>query len=281
MLIVPKFGTTRLQSSQTGTGDAGVTLTGDGTTAHTKGAWAQIIASSSFDAYGITIMLGTSNVAASTNRRRMADIGIGGSGSEIVLAPNLIFGNTGNWAIVNGGLAIYSFPVFIPAGTRIAGRVQCEATTNNTANVLVYLHSTPIGPGGWTGSRITAYGADTATSSGVSHSPGNGSYATATEITASSTNPIRYLQVGTDLLTDTTGSTARGLLRIGVGATPNYIVEHLPYQESTTVETLLPETMNHLLAGMAFDIPAATRLVVSAMRNATAEARGWVLYGVD
>ena len=280
MIVIPKWGTSRLESSQANTASAGVTLTQDGTTAHTKGPWSQLIASSSFDSYGITVMIGTAAVAASTNVRRLVDIGIGAAASEIVIAPNLMCGNAGSWAVAGGGLAVYTFPIFIPAATRISGRCQAN-TVSGAVAALVFLHSLPIGPMGWTGSRITAYGADTATSSGVSHSPGNAAYATDTEITSSSSNPIKYLQAGTDLLTDTTGATLRGLVRIGVGATPDYIAQHLPIQESATVESLLAGSMNQLLSGMQFDIPAGTRLTVGGMRNGTAEARGFVFYGVD
>lgn len=280
MIVIPKWGTTRMDYSNVDTSTVGITLTADGATTHTKGPYTTLIASSAFDAYGLTVLIGAAGVAVSTNIRRLVDISVGAAAAEQVLAPNLDCGNTGTWGLAAGGLAAYMFPVFIAAGTRISGRCQAN-TTSGTVNALIFLHSTPIGPYGWTGSRITAYGADTANSQGTSNSPGNASYSTDSQITASCDNPVKYLQVGQDMLADTTGATLRGILRIGVGATPHYVAQHLPFQESTTIETLLPVTVNSILAGMAFDIPAATRLTVGAMRNGTAEGRGYILYGVD
>ena len=128
---------------------------------------------------------------------------------------------------------------------------------------------------------MTDYGPDTSTSSGVSHTAGNNAYATATQIVASSANPIKALQVGTDLGTDTTGATKRGLLRIGVGAGPTYVASDLPYKESTTLETVDFSLANFLLSKMAFDLPAAQSLHISAMMNAAGEARGFAFYGVN
>jgi len=71
------------------------------------------------------------------------------------------------------------------------------------------------------------------------------------------------------------------LLRIGIGATPTYIVNDLPYTESTTLETVNFSHANMLLSRMLFAIPAGTRLALSAMRNTTAAARNFALYGVD
>jgi hypothetical protein len=115
----------------------------------------------------------------------------------------------------------------------------------------------------------------------VSHSPGNGSYAAATEITASATNPISFMQIGIDLFTATAGATASGLVRIGIGSTPTYIIDDLPFSESTTLEQINCAPANMILAQQAFDLDSGTRLVVSAMRNVAAATRGFIIYGCD
>jgi hypothetical protein len=280
-LIIPITTHSFIQTIQANTTAAGVRITGNTSTANVKGPWTQLLASSGEVCHGITLMIGSANTLASTARRKFVDVGIGAAASEIVIIPDLDCGNVNNWGQATSGPVVFTFPIKIPAGTRISARMQAEATTNNTVDMLAFLHKDPIGPNGWWGTRVTAYGANTTTTMGVAHSPANGSYATPTEITAACTNPIKYFQVGMDLNTDTTGDTARCMMRIGVGATPNYIVSDLPYYESTTVEAVDFTMVNFLLSKMLFDIPQSTRLTVSAMRNATATARGFTLYGVD
>lgn len=269
----------RVEASLTTTGSDGTTITASGS-AHTKGSYTQLIASSAKDAFGITILIWGAQTAASTNNRGLLDIAIGASSSEIDIVPNLMYGGTATWNGTTHSPAVYYFPLYIPSGTRISARSQ-NVTASRTCTVAVWLHHTLIGHDGWCGSRVQAYGASTSTSTGVSHSPGNGSYATATEIVASCAKPIRYMQLGMDMFTDSTGSTARGLARIGVGSTPNYVVEHLPTHESTTLETNTCALANMILSNLRFSIDNGTRLVISAMRNVAAEARGWIIYGCD
>jgi hypothetical protein len=269
----------RVECSISTTASEGATITASGST-HTKGSYTELIASSSRDAYGITVLIWGAQTAASTNNRGLLDIAIGAASSEVDIVPNLLYGGTSVWSGTTASPAIYYFPIHIRSGTRISARCQ-NVTASRTCTCIVWLHHTPVGPDGWVGSRVQAYGASTSTSTGVSHSPGNGSYATATEITASCARPIRAMQLGLDMGTDTTGSTARGLARIGIGSTPHYVAEHLPTRENTTLETNACDLANLILATMRFSIPTGTRLVISAMRNVAAEARGWVIYGVD
>jgi hypothetical protein len=279
-LWTPPHGYTALEDNQgAASTEIGLFITSDPTTAHTKGPWNELIASTGFDAYGVTVAL-SGLAIANTNTRCLVDIGVGASTSEAVIINNLLAGGAPSFGGTNApGLALFYFPIFIPAATRIAARSQ-SLIIGDGVGVCVWLHQKPLRPG-WFGTRVTSYGPDTATSSGVSHSPGNASYAAATEIVASTTNPIRALQVGIDLLTDTTATNASGLLRIGIGSTPIYIAADLPYSESTTAELTSCVYANMILSQQRFNLAAATRLVISAQRNVAAEARGFALYGVD
>lgn len=91
-----------------------VTVTGSGT-AHTKGAWTELIASTS--ANGDFIMLGTTNVGAgAVNSATLIDIGIGGAGAEVAVASNIAIGGWVDLSI--------PIPLKIASGSRVAARIQ-------------------------------------------------------------------------------------------------------------------------------------------------------------
>jgi hypothetical protein len=280
-LIIPRQGACFKEATAlVSNAEFGTSVTAAGS-AHTKGSTpTQLIASTGYTAYGVIVGLGNVGTAATTNTRTLVDIMIGGSGSEVVRIPDLLCGQAGASNSASSQPIYYYFPIIIPSGSRISSRSQSLAASD-TVNVQIHLIQQPI-PGRWYGSRVTAYGPDTATSSGVSHTPaGSGTaYATTTQITASSTNPIRSLQVGIDLGTATAGNTARGVLRIAAGSSTNYIVSDLPFRESTTLESIDPSVANFILSHMLFNIPASSYLGVGAMMS-TAAARGFALYGVD
>jgi len=280
MLHIPSNGPCRFETNVSGTGSELGTSVAAGGVAHTKNAtYTQLIAATGYNAFGITIAL-ADTAAASARSNVLVDIAIGGAGSEQVIIPNLIGGNASLWSTASHGPKMYFFPIFIPAGVRLSATAQA-AIASDTVRVAVWLHQFPTGPDGFIGQRVTAYGIVSGQSSGTSHSPGNGSYAAATELVASCANPLKYMQMGFDLYDDTTGTTSRGLIRVGIGATPDYIVSELPYCESTSLESSINAYANMILSRMKFAIPSGTRLTVSAMRNVAAEARGWVIYGVD
>ena len=281
MLYTPAQGQSALEITYTGTTSAelGATVTANAATAHTVGGWAEVDASTAYDAWGVTVGIAGLGTTASTNTRSLCNIAVGAASSEVTIIPNLICGQAGQWASASIGPVMYHFPIHIPAGTRLSANLQSLALSD-TATVTIWLHQWPI-PGKWYGQRVTAYGANTATSSGTNHTHGNNAYATTTQLTASTTNPIKYLQVGTDLLTDTTGNNKRGMFRIAAGTSTNYIVSGIPYRESTTLETTDFRHSNFLLSHMMFNIPAASYLGVGGMMNAAGEARGWAFYGVD
>lgn len=278
MLYIPRAGGQALEDNVGVTSaEYGTSVAAHATTAHTKNAtYTQLIASTAYEAFGIFVGVHATS-SASTTKSFLVDIAIGGAGSEVVIIPNLLAGNQAASSTTSLGGSYYFFPIRIPSGKRIAATCQSD-TAADTVYVSVYLVRHPQ-PGAWYGNRVTAYGANTGTSSGTSMSPGNSTYATDVQVSASTTNPIKYLQVGTDLLTNSTGSTLRGLIRITVGNTA--IAQDLPYSESTTLETTMYTPANFILSHMLFNIPAGVSLEVSAMRNAAAASRGWVLYGVD
>ena len=85
--------------------------------ANVKGTYTQLVAATPFDVGGLLIQ-----AQIATNTRQLADIAIGGAGSEVVAVPNVPFMN-------QGGSGVHSImqkfiPLFVRKGERIAMRQQ-------------------------------------------------------------------------------------------------------------------------------------------------------------
>lgn len=235
---------------------AGTTITANATP-HTKGTTpTQLIASTAADSYAIQVHIhnnATSNATTST----LLDIMTGGAGSEVVLIPDLMAGwvhpvtTTNEWRT-------YTFPIFIPSGTRLSARSQ-SAVASKTCSVAITLMQRPTQLG-YVGTRVTAYGVSSANSYGVLHTAGSTSTygATAGQLTASSTNPIRYVQIGVDCSNRTTNVDAYGWYRLQLGT--NVLVDDLLIATDTGTESIGYEAANRALAGMLWDLPAGTDL---------------------
>lgn len=98
-------------------------------TANTKGSWAQVVASAPTDACFVLIDCQFSPQGSSTASMGL-DIGIGASGSEVVLVSNLVLQSSYNYS---PGKILVSLPLSIPKGTRIAARAQDNVGGNAAA----------------------------------------------------------------------------------------------------------------------------------------------------
>jgi hypothetical protein len=262
-------------ASHTTTSSAGVSVAAS-STAHTKGGWTQLIANSG--PRSLAIMIWFENTAvASTNTSMLVDIGIGGSGSETVLIPNLAAGYALN-ATVSNAAHFYYFPIFIPANSRISARCQA-AVVSDVVTTRVNLFQRPMGAG-WVGARVTAYGADTATSRGVAFSCGNGSYGTAGTISASTTAGIKHMQIGIQAGSRSSLTDLRQLYEVRLGASTG-IAGPLIGNTDTGVEAVGFTHANEQLAAMSFGLPPGVDLRVAGMQSGTAANMDAIIYGVD
>ena len=105
-----------------------------GTTAHTKGVWSQLTASTTSPHDWITLAVARSiNDGADDYGRWFVDIGTGADGSETVVAADLPFDQACAGTFVAGGPIIWSptgpLPLTIPVGTRVSVRAQSNLTT--------------------------------------------------------------------------------------------------------------------------------------------------------
>jgi hypothetical protein len=99
-----------------------------GATANTKGAWAQLTASTTAVTRGLLLCCGNQGNTSATVASWVVDVGVGASGSEVVLIPNYrLVQSTGN-TLAPGYSPV--FPVSIPSGSRLAVRAQCSIATS-------------------------------------------------------------------------------------------------------------------------------------------------------
>lgn len=225
----------RFVGSDAGAGKA----TPTGGAANTKGSWVQLFASAPFNATGLMLQ-----VQCSTgDRAALVDIGIGGAGSEVVILPNIyLWAST---ASAYSGLLSAYLPVQIPAGTRVAVRLQSSAASGD-----FYFKTQLFDAGGlYTPQLATAYGADTATSHGTVLTSGSGSKGSWAQLSASVAGLRRGLicigkpSAGADFWID-----------IGVGGAGSEVIAVPDLMAANT------STTSSVLVSIPLSIPPATRL---------------------
>lgn len=190
--------------------------------ANSKGAYAQLIASSAFSYSALTIQM---YADGGGGQCYLVDIAVGGAGSEVVIVPNILFDSSRN---IVGNMLNFTLPLNIPAGTRISARCQ-EVGGTGTRQVQV----TIVGRSGGSNygpsdiGQATNYGAITASTNGVLIDPGAtlntlGAWA---QLTASTTSDHYGLMaiLGTDQQSSTLVDSGY-VFQIAVGAAAAEIV---------------------------------------------------------
>lgn len=229
---------------------AGLTLTANAS-ANTKGVYNEFIASTPFTANFLIVTITGMNVA----RRYLVDIATGGAGAEVVLFPNLLVDGSGG-AAGNTGAAIHVFPVAIPSGTRIAGRVQ-----SSTGGAVVTLTVTLIAAGGMVGATtFVNYGSNTGTSGGVAVDPGGvantkGAYS---EITASTSGVIQWMLIMATTGANAAPAAANFAVDIATGGAGTEVVL-VPDLRTNTTTQMSPNPASWSLLTY---IPASTRIAI-------------------
>jgi hypothetical protein len=237
------------------TADYITTVTASGTP-HTKGSWVELTASTSQDAYFIEVNL-FNTFSATTNTGVLVDLGVGGSGSEVVLVENMLAG----W---HGTGAVTQFPIYIPAGVRLAARCQA-VIASDTVDVGVRLSSSvrSFNRDQWQGGNVVTYGADAGNSRGTlvsapasAHTKGSW-----TEIVASTTEPHSALAISVQGHSDTALSNATGLLDVGFGAggSEQIVIADIMVKTISSEAVWADDTIVGLLA-IGRTIPVGARL---------------------
>jgi len=243
-----------------------------GAAAATKGTPVELIASTNFDAFWIRITAGNYGASATTARGCL-DILVGAA-TEEVLIPNLLMGFCGSTGGANPGLKTWEFPLYIPAGTRIAAQVAGDRTST-AMRVGVQLYGGGDYPAWRVGQRVTTYGIGTvpaATDFTPGASAAEGAWAA---ITASTTEDHFCVVPSAQPPTGDTTLTASALfLDIGIGAA----TEELLFGDSTQQQSYIFSLDGAELVGgpaNSFpcfgDVPSGSRLTMRGSRSSAAD----------
>jgi hypothetical protein len=208
LAVPPAFGQVQISHFTASARDP-ITVTSGGT-AHTKGNWTQLIASTPYDAYGIWVSIEGVHVA-DTNTAYLVDIGVGPAGSEVVVLPNLDAWGADN---TGWGLRLYWFPVYIPAGSRIVARSQASTASKNS-KVMVALDGVPW-YGRWGVGPVVDYGTNLSISAGTSVTPATNAFGSWVQI-GTTVRDHTFWAVGVDLLTRSGTGSNTYLVEIAVG----------------------------------------------------------------
>lgn len=194
------FGTTVNAASTIATGP---TTSGS---SNTKGSWTELIAATPFAA-GFAIV----QIQAGSTAGYLVDIGIGGSGSEQIIIADLQL--TQRNAICKS----YEFPVFIPAGTRIAARAQDDTGLGVVVPVKITLLGSAL-PCSTVG-MVSSYGA-TASSKGTNVDPGAVAHTKSSwvEIAAATNRQHNWMVLSVVAGDNSVAASGFWLLDIGIGA---------------------------------------------------------------
>ena len=212
-----------------------LTLNGVGNTK--PATWTQIVASTAADADGFFVTLQTGDVGIADF---LVDVGLGAASSEVTIVTNMLYTHGSS----ESAPARAYFPIPIPAGSRIAMRMQSTDTTAAGVRAIVTLVN-----GGLAAKlkcRVaTTYGADTSDSGGQALDAGgsaNTKPASFTTISASVTYGFESCVICVGQRNNAAQTAQNILLDIAVGAAASETVI-VPdfYLRATAAEDIYPK----------------------------------------
>ncbi|KKK94143.1 hypothetical protein LCGC14_2685790 [marine sediment metagenome] len=258
-------GGNRIEEAGAVTADSGGTGITSNASANTKGLYTQLIASTAFQATAIMVQHGASATGASF----LIDISIGAADSEQVIISNLFR------LAKNDYMLAPIFPISTPAGSRIAARCQDDIGSGTLDLSISLFGNTLLNSASL--SRVTAYGATTATSLGTAVTPGSNTEGAYAELSGSTTNPTRALLV-VCAASDIALPNAQGLIDIAVGAATSeqVILSNLRYELMSSLDTLVPQCWGPFPVNIPAGIRIAARAAASGAQDLSA-----VVYGMD
>lgn len=267
MLWVPKKGILRAQTNLDANPSAtpGTTVT-TGASSSTKGSVAELIASTNFDAWWIRVVAGHYSASATASKGAL-DILIGASTEEVLIA-DLLFGGAGgsDHTVDRHGPKVWDFPLYIPAGSRLAAQAAGERTSQGF-EVAVFLYGGDGSPPFQVGGKVTTYGMGTVPT-GTAITPGaSGAEGSWTQIVASTTRDHFAFLPSWQIGTDTTHNRANHYVEIGVGSATEESIGEWWFMVNALESMHGPVNSWPAFA----DVPSGTRLTMRASCSGSAD----------
>ena len=241
--------------------------------AYTKGSYADLFASTTYESYGLWINIGNTGASA-TRTDAVMDIAIGAAGSEQIIVPNLLCG----WRNVTSVAPMSLFlPLYIPKGVRLSARAGC-ATASKAIHVEAWLvgGTSDAAARGNIFTGCDAYGVTYTAgtvASGTSHTPGNtGAESTWANVGSTTTRAYKgALIVPQGSLATTTMTAISYHWELGISSTTIYEC----YTASATTEMVVGP-----LPGMPMPcaIPSGAQLQIRAEGSGTSIAHDVGIY---
>lgn len=259
-------GTSRYQAS------TAVNLTGDGSANTKPASYTELISSINGDCTGLFINI----VDANTTYSFLLDIAIGAVNSEVIIIPDIACYFAAN-SSRNLGMSCF-FPIHIPSGTRISGRVA-----SSTASKVLAIQCLAAISHGYSQklSGVYTMGATIADTGGTSIDPGGSAGVKGGWVTLSASTPFHFRMLGIAFVNplNTARSSCYWYVDVGIGASPQVIIPDLYLASSATTDNLAPTIISPIL----LNIPKGSQLSVRAscdITDATDRLFDVVLYGV-
>ena len=237
------------------------------------GSWAQMVASTTDDTYGILICANNWAVSAAS-RNGLFQIGVDPAGgtSYTVVIPSLIAGNSSVYNDRGGGLWYY-FPLFMPAGSSIAA--QARGTVTGNFSVYIQLFQRPANPFARQVYYVEALGASG--DGGTSLTPGSTSDGSWVSM-GTTAQPLNWWQFGFQILSsDTSHGTAAVHFDVAYGDGTNFV----PIITDGMWLSSSGETGNGLTQAVGCEmlVPAGSTIYMRAQNSGTAEPGTAIAYG--
>jgi len=227
--------------------------------ANTKGAWAEIVASTTHDTDGVMLFWNTDTFVSGQDAEALLDIGIGAAASEQVVVSNMRVGRRD----INPQQRPQMFiPMRIPAGSRIAMRGQSVLATRTFAFGVDL-----VGVSRWGQqrgfARCTTLGADSADSGGVllATPGGNNTKGAWTEISASTSVDAKAILAVFGCTGDIGMTQEYTLFDVAVGGagSEQVIVPDMQYMTGTS-EVVYPYLPHANYMPVSCSVPAGSRI---------------------
>lgn len=280
MLMVPNKGAIHRRTNITGsaaTSSFGTNVTTGGSVS-TKGSAAELITSTPFDSYWITIIAsGYASAAGASDG--CFDLMVGAA-TEEVLIPNLLMGECGgdpNVGTGGTGPKIWNFPLYIPAGTRISAKAagRRTSTTFQVGVILLGQNGYPPYP---VGTKVTTYGMSTVPS-GTTITPGaSGANGSITQVTAATTEDHFAFFPSFQITNDATMTAGNIFVGMYKGASPSESLIGLGNTNTSNMPYIYGVGSSETMSGPynpmpSFDtVPSGTRLSLRASCTSALDA---------